>query len=204
MHMVASTWDGRVYTVGSNEYGALGRCTQSISDCSRPGVVEFPFSNLEDPRIPVTAGHSHCAALCDGVVYLWGTFCVRILRRIFSRESITAVILMLNSSFLFFQDVNGDPFGLVADSSEKVHPFPVKLNLPVKIERMASGDNHLVLHTRESRGLVFTLGASLPPLGRPYEDRQQELRSLTLRGSFKINRLHIFLSIKNYLSILGL
>ena len=70
MHTVALTADGKLYTWGCNDEGALGRRTSGIEDESVPGLVE-----LCEHLVQVSAGDSHTAALTeDGQVYSWGCF----------------------------------------------------------------------------------------------------------------------------------
>ncbi|EDO33245.1 predicted protein [Nematostella vectensis] len=73
MHTVALSKDGKVYTWGCNDDGALGRETTSEGEEEfQPGVVSMP----DDVNIVmVSAGDSHTAALSDqGTVYAWGTY----------------------------------------------------------------------------------------------------------------------------------
>jgi regulator of chromosome condensation len=70
MHTVALTADGKLYTWGCNDEGALGRRTSGIEDESIPGVVE-----LCERLVQVSAGDSHTVALTEGgQVYSWGCF----------------------------------------------------------------------------------------------------------------------------------
>eukprot|EP00731_Ephydatia_muelleri_P031512 Em0023g19a len=71
MHTVALSKEGKVYTWGCNDEGALGRKT-SDGEEYLPGLVD----KLDDIRVvQVSAGDSHTAALAsDGRVYCWGVF----------------------------------------------------------------------------------------------------------------------------------
>lgn len=74
MHTVCLTKDGKVYTFGCNDEGALGRKTAEEEECMEPGLVET------DARIvQISAGDSHTAALTEhGDVLAWGTFRVSV------------------------------------------------------------------------------------------------------------------------------
>ncbi|XP_049882185.1 regulator of chromosome condensation-like isoform X2 [Pectinophora gossypiella] len=70
MHTVALDSDGKVWTFGCNDEGALGRPTSGDSDEGRPGAVALPRA-----CVAISAGDSHSAALLDnGDVYAWGAF----------------------------------------------------------------------------------------------------------------------------------
>jgi len=71
MHTVCLTKDGKVYTFGCSDEGALGRVIEDEEEeCSVPGVVDLPTKVSQ-----ISAGDSHTAALTvDGEVYIWGTF----------------------------------------------------------------------------------------------------------------------------------
>lgn len=79
MHTVALANDGRVYTFGSNDEGALGRPIDEDNEeveTSRPSLVQLPAKAKF-----ITAGSSHSAALLeDGSVHCWGTFRVLTLK----------------------------------------------------------------------------------------------------------------------------
>ncbi|KAI9024454.1 regulator of chromosome condensation 1/beta-lactamase-inhibitor protein II [Phycomyces nitens] len=68
MHTMALTKDGKLYSWGCNDEGALGRSGEEYE----PGLVE----NLEDVKISkVACGDSITLALSDkGRLYCWGTF----------------------------------------------------------------------------------------------------------------------------------
>ncbi|KAL7058803.1 hypothetical protein AAHC03_012920 [Spirometra sp. Aus1] len=146
MHTVCLTSDGRVFTFGCNDEGALGRTSKDASDEedgneaeksdeeaqptavleSRPGLVTFP----EPVTIrKVTAGDSHSAALDDdGRVWLWGTF-------------------------------RGSSGVLGLTKAAEICRSPVLLNMPSDVGRVvkiASGQDHLVLLTEDGR--LFTMG----------------------------------------------
>ena len=70
MHTVALTTDGKVYSWGCNDEGALGRRTSGMHQESVPGLVSFP-----EHVVQVSAGDSHTVALTDdGKVFCWGSF----------------------------------------------------------------------------------------------------------------------------------
>ncbi|KAH6919888.1 hypothetical protein HPB50_029124 [Hyalomma asiaticum] len=71
MHTLCLTADGKVWSFGCNDDGALGRRTSSLDGSeTTPGTVEIP-----EMVTRVTAGDSHSAALTvSGKVYLWGNF----------------------------------------------------------------------------------------------------------------------------------
>ncbi|BHF67427.1 Regulator of chromosome condensation [Sparganum proliferum] len=146
MHTVCLTSDGRVFTFGCNDEGALGRTSKDASDEedgneaeksdeeaqptavleSRPGLVTFP----EPVTIrKVTAGDSHSAALDDdGRVWLWGTF-------------------------------RGSSGVLGLTKASEICRSPVLLNMPsdvCRVVKIASGQDHLVLLTEDGR--LFTMG----------------------------------------------
>eukprot|EP01134_Creolimax_fragrantissima_P005172 CFRG5172T1 len=69
MHTAALSIDGKVYTWGVNDEGALGRTGPE----GTPLVVEGALT--EKKVVQVSCGDSHTAALCDdGSVYHWGIF----------------------------------------------------------------------------------------------------------------------------------
>ncbi|XP_072933986.1 regulator of chromosome condensation isoform X2 [Epargyreus clarus] len=70
MHTVALDSDGKVWTFGCNDEGALGRATNNERDEGTPRPVPLPRA-----AVAVAAGDSHSAALLDdGDVYAWGAF----------------------------------------------------------------------------------------------------------------------------------
>ncbi|XP_047541079.1 regulator of chromosome condensation-like [Vanessa atalanta] len=70
MHTVALDSDGKVWTFGCNDEGALGRPTSNEKDEGTPKAVDLPL-----PAVVISAGDSHSAALLDnGDVYAWGAF----------------------------------------------------------------------------------------------------------------------------------
>ncbi|KRT81210.1 Regulator of chromosome condensation repeat containing protein, partial [Oryctes borbonicus] len=71
MHTACLTKEGKVFTFGCNDEGALGRNTSDKEDSEFiPDIVELPGKVIQ-----ISAGDSHTAALLDdGKVYAWGTF----------------------------------------------------------------------------------------------------------------------------------
>ncbi|KAJ0170438.1 hypothetical protein K1T71_013809 [Dendrolimus kikuchii] len=70
MHTVALDCNGKVWTYGCNDEGALGRTTSGEKDEGTPKTVSLPSK-----AVLVTAGDSHSAALMEnGDVYAWGAF----------------------------------------------------------------------------------------------------------------------------------
>jgi len=71
MHTVCLTKEGKVYTFGCNDEGALGRTMEDEEEeCCVPALVDLPSKAIQ-----ISAGDSHTAALTeDGHVYIWGTF----------------------------------------------------------------------------------------------------------------------------------
>ncbi|XP_052742751.1 regulator of chromosome condensation [Bicyclus anynana] len=70
MHTIALDCDGKVWTFGCNDEGALGRPTSNEKDEGTPKAVALP-----QPAVAIAAGDSHSAALLDnGDVYAWGAF----------------------------------------------------------------------------------------------------------------------------------
>lgn len=70
MHTVALDSNGKVWTHGCNDEGALGRSTSGEKDEGTPKAVSLPGK-----AVAITAGDSHSAALLEnGDVYAWGAF----------------------------------------------------------------------------------------------------------------------------------
>ncbi|XP_039761735.1 regulator of chromosome condensation isoform X2 [Pararge aegeria] len=70
MHTIALDSDGKIWTFGCNDEGALGRTTTNEKDEGTPKAVSLP-----KPAVAIAAGDSHSAALLDnGDVYAWGAF----------------------------------------------------------------------------------------------------------------------------------
>ncbi|CAH0403640.1 unnamed protein product [Chilo suppressalis] len=70
MHTIALDSDGKVWTFGCNDEGALGRPTSGEKDEGTPRTVALPSK-----AVAISAGDSHSAALLDnGEVYAWGSF----------------------------------------------------------------------------------------------------------------------------------
>ncbi|KAL1458179.1 hypothetical protein WDU94_008348 [Cyamophila willieti] len=69
MHTVCLTEDGKVYTWGCNDEGALGREAEGDSEFE-PQPVDLPKRAVQ-----ISAGDSHTVALLeDGTVFAWGSF----------------------------------------------------------------------------------------------------------------------------------
>ncbi|XP_077546740.1 regulator of chromosome condensation-like isoform X1 [Haemaphysalis longicornis] len=70
VHTLCLTADGKVWSFGCNDEGALGRTTTVEGSETTPGRVEFP-----EPIAQLTAGDCHSVALSvSGTVYIWGCF----------------------------------------------------------------------------------------------------------------------------------
>ncbi|PZC82935.1 hypothetical protein B5X24_HaOG209378 [Helicoverpa armigera] len=70
MHTIALDSNGKVWTFGCNDEGALGRPTSGEGEEGTPAAVALPAA-----AVCVAAGDSHSAALLDnGDVYAWGAF----------------------------------------------------------------------------------------------------------------------------------
>jgi len=71
MHSVALTEEGKVYTWGCNDEGALGRNANCMEDECVPGLV----TQITEVVVSVCAGDSHTAVLTkEGHVYCWGWY----------------------------------------------------------------------------------------------------------------------------------
>lgn len=70
MHNLVLTHDGRVYSFGCNDEGALGRDSSEEGSEFEPRPIDLPGKVLK-----ISAGDSHSACLLeDGRVYAWGSF----------------------------------------------------------------------------------------------------------------------------------
>lgn len=70
MHNLCLTRDGKVYSFGCNDEGALGRDTSDEGSEFEPKLIELPGSCVR-----ISAGDSHSACLLnDGRVFAWGSF----------------------------------------------------------------------------------------------------------------------------------
>ncbi|CAG4993042.1 unnamed protein product, partial [Colias eurytheme] len=70
MHTIALDTDGKVWTFGCNDEGALGRPTTNEQEEGTPAPVKLPAA-----AVKISAGDSHSAALLEtGDVYAWGSF----------------------------------------------------------------------------------------------------------------------------------
>ncbi len=65
-HSVLLTTDGRVFTLGGNEYGELGTASPLVSAWEPQEVTLLP------PCDAISASYRHSHALCEGVIYSWG------------------------------------------------------------------------------------------------------------------------------------
>uniref|UniRef100_U5EXC8 Putative alpha-tubulin suppressor n=1 Tax=Corethrella appendiculata TaxID=1370023 RepID=U5EXC8_9DIPT len=69
MHNLCLTADGKIYTFGCNDEGALGRVTDEEGSFI-PQIIDLPAKCIK-----VSAGDSHSACLLeDGRVFAWGSF----------------------------------------------------------------------------------------------------------------------------------
>ncbi|VDK22395.1 unnamed protein product [Taenia asiatica] len=140
MHTVCLTADGKVFTFGCNDEGALGRQStdapiqdtsgQSVDGLveeSRPGIVTFPEKDVH--IVMISAGDSHTAALDNlGRVWLWGTF----------RGASGAI-------------------GLTKEG--EICRYPIRLKtISSVVVKIASGQDHLVCLTEEGRLLTMGCG----------------------------------------------
>lgn len=70
MHSLYLTNDGKVFSFGCNDEGALGRDTSVEGSEYSPGVVDLPGECVK-----ISAGDSHSGCLLDdGRVFAWGSF----------------------------------------------------------------------------------------------------------------------------------
>lgn len=70
MHNLVLTHDGRVFSFGCNDEGALGRDSSEEGSEFEPSPVDLPGKVLK-----ISAGDSHSACLLeDGRVFAWGSF----------------------------------------------------------------------------------------------------------------------------------
>lgn len=70
MHNLVLTHDGRVYSFGCNDEGALGRDSSEEGSEFEPRPIDLPGKVLK-----ISAGDSHSACLLeDGRVFAWGSF----------------------------------------------------------------------------------------------------------------------------------
>ncbi|XP_075162193.1 regulator of chromosome condensation 1 [Haematobia irritans] len=70
MHNLVLTHDGRVFSFGCNDEGALGRDSSEEGSEFEPSLVDLPGKVLK-----ISAGDSHSACLLeDGRVFAWGSF----------------------------------------------------------------------------------------------------------------------------------
>lgn len=70
MHSLYLTNDGKVYSFGCNDEGALGRDTSVEGSEYSPAVIELP-----GPCVKISAGDSHSGCLLeDGRAFAWGSF----------------------------------------------------------------------------------------------------------------------------------
>ena len=70
MHSLCLTDDGKLYSFGCNDEGALGRDSTAEGSEFTPKIIELP-----DVCVKISAGDSHSACLlADGRVFAWGSF----------------------------------------------------------------------------------------------------------------------------------
>jgi len=72
IHTLVLTEEGKLYSFGCNDDGALGRQTEEEEDAIKPGLVTIPG----DAKVrQISAGDSHSLALTElGEIYVWGTY----------------------------------------------------------------------------------------------------------------------------------
>ena len=132
--LVCLTQDGKVYSWGCNDDGALGRLTEStptetVVDEYNADRIKGSINNQK--IVQISCGDSHSAALTDdGQVYVWGTF----------------------------RNANGNIGLLKENCTER---FPVHLKFPFTNEKptiikITSGNNHLCCLSSDGR--IFTCG----------------------------------------------
>jgi len=66
-HTITLDEFGRVYTLGENKYGQLGRLSTEAID-----VVQGPLGKKNSGCYDIVCGWSHNIALCNNSVYAWG------------------------------------------------------------------------------------------------------------------------------------
>lgn len=153
VHSACLTKDGKVFTWGCNDDGALGRLSEETSDLiavigeNSPDRVKGLIEHVK--IVQISCGDSHTAALTDdGNVYIWGTF----------------------------RNLNGN-IGLIKEKCTE--RFPIQLKFKYTIERpiitkIASGNNHLCCLSSDGR--VFTFGNwEQGQLGRDYLEELEEI-----------------------------
>lgn len=70
LHSLCLTKDGRIWTFGCNDEGALGRITEEEGSDAQPHIIELPAKVVK-----ISAGDSHSACILeDGRVFAWGSF----------------------------------------------------------------------------------------------------------------------------------
>ncbi|XP_063931647.1 regulator of chromosome condensation-like isoform X2 [Zophobas morio] len=165
LHTAFLTKDGKLYTCGVNDQGALGRkTTNNEEDEYMPKLV-----NLDCKIISVACGDSHTLALSeDGVVYQWGNY-----RGTFGTYGI------------FYDNIN--------DTSCIIEPQVIlDLSPTDQVVQIACGQSHSLALTR--RGRVYTWGCHegglLGRFGERVSLRNNRYKALSLKPmqlSFKQN-----------------
>lgn len=151
LHVVALTNQNRLFSAGYGETYALGHGRQQ----TLPNFQEINyFAGLEQKIDKISCGVTHSACLTGGRVYIWGSLGLSksmILKKpnaVPMKEEIQDVLLgdmntvLLTSSgevFTLGENIDGQ-LGHKATSSN----VPTKVKLPVKIEYITCGLNHVV------------------------------------------------------------
>ncbi len=139
MHSACLTLDGKVFTWGCNDDGALGRITEQadgsnetddVIDEYKAGQVLHEIKDLK--IIQISCGDSHtCALTDDGCVYIWGTF----------------------------RNVNGR-IGLLKENQTERKPVRLKFKTyeseSLIINKITSGNDHVCCLSSDGR--LFTFG----------------------------------------------
>ncbi|KAG9301165.1 hypothetical protein G9A89_012548 [Geosiphon pyriformis] len=152
LHNVAINRQGKMYTWGCNDHGALGRVTDD-EDERRPGLADD--REINDVKIvKVACGGSLTLALSDeGKVYATGTF---------KGSKLLGLLHQINFILLNALTLSEDGIIGYSRGQPKHQQFRFSLYQPAsklkKVVDIAAGLNHAVLLTSE--GYVYTFGSS--------------------------------------------